>query len=268
MNYIFRAKLKILLSLPKFFTYKSKHEKGFCSVCGKQSFFLADKDNLKESLNCFSCNAWLRLRFLAEKIVETFTKENSKSLAELVNEKHFSQLKIYELQSEGSLHNVLKKCKNYVCSEYFDEIPNGTFYKGVRCEDLQKLTFPNGEFDLVIHTSVLEHVRKPVLAFEELYRILKKGGFLIFEVPVTNLWEKEIRQKTIQRIDTKTEKDVFLLEAVFHGDPLRKKGALVYTDFGLDFVGKIENIGFQVTVKSKFIENSAMSYVVVFVCKK
>ena len=35
---------------------------------------------------------------------------------------------------------------------------------------------------------------------------------------------------------------------VFHGDPLREEGALVYTDFGSDLNTIIENLGFSLEI--------------------
>ncbi len=45
--------------------------------------------------------------------------------------------------------------------------------------DIQRLPYPDGMFDAVISDQVLEHVKDPVRAINESYRVLKKGGVAI-----------------------------------------------------------------------------------------
>jgi SAM-dependent methyltransferase len=49
--------------------------------------------------------------------------------------------------------------------------------------DLRRLPFKDGSVDRVISCSVLEHVAKPEEAFAEMYRVVKKGGFVYLTVP-------------------------------------------------------------------------------------
>ena len=267
-KYVIKSKIRFVSRMPKYFRYMKEHRFGLCSVCGRKSIFLAHQENTRESLHCVYCNAWLRVRFHVEQIIKTFSSEGSNSLAELVKEEHFLRLHIYSAQAQGSIHNVLKKCPNYTCSEYFDNIEPGKFYKGTRCEDLQGLSFNDKEFDLVLHAAVLEHVRKPLLALKETYRVLKDGGHSIFTIPMTDLCAKKLREKSINRVDTSTEEDIFILEPIYHGDPLRKEGALVYTDFGLDTIDRLKEIGFGVEVKTMSLDNPLKNHIVVFICKK
>ena len=102
----------------------------------------------------------------------------------------------------------------------------------------------------------------------EQYRVLKPGGKLIFEVPITDLGIPGIREKSTKRVDTSGSEDVFILEPVYHGDPVRSEGALVYTDWGLDIIEFLENRGFEVRYKSIEIPGSEMSHAVVFICSK
>lgn len=53
----------------------------------------------------------------------------------------------------------------------------------VRIPPEQPLAFENESFDLVFHQDTLEHIEKPFLFLSEQYRILKKGGILIFGTP-------------------------------------------------------------------------------------
>ena len=59
--------------------------------------------------------------------------------------------------------------------------------------DICKLPFENNIYDLVFCNHVLEHVPDDQKAMSELYRVLKKGGTLIAQVPI-----KEDRLKTFE----------------------------------------------------------------------
>ena len=49
--------------------------------------------------------------------------------------------------------------------------------------DATQMTFPDNSFDVVIAISVMEHVSNPELFLSEVYRVLKKGGYLIIQTP-------------------------------------------------------------------------------------
>ena len=50
--------------------------------------------------------------------------------------------------------------------------------------DIRKLPFKNDIFDVVICNHVLEHIQDDELALSEIYRVLKKGGFSILQIPL------------------------------------------------------------------------------------
>lgn len=56
-------------------------------------------------------------------------------------------------------------------------------WKFTQVEKETTLPFKDGEFDLVYHHDVLEHVQKPFLFVKEQYRVLKNGGWLILTTP-------------------------------------------------------------------------------------
>jgi SAM-dependent methyltransferase len=105
---------------------------------------------------------------------------------------------------------------------------------GVRCENLEKLTFADGSFDLVITQDVFEHVLHPAPAFREIERVLRPGGAHVFTVPLYK------DRKTVVRAAGETNNITYLHKPMYHGNPVDKKGALVVTDWGddlLDFIG-------------------------------
>ena len=118
-------------------------------------------------------------------------------------------------------------------------IPLGGSRGGVRCESLEQLSYKNETFDLVISSDILEHVRKPMLAFAEIYRVLRPGGVHIFSIPV----EYPMPAQTIARVDVTGEVDVHLLPEHYHGDGAGGK-SLVYNDFGADVIRQLNHMGY------------------------
>ena len=58
---------------------------------------------------------------------------------------------------------------------------------GVRkAVDITNITFDDETFDLIMCTHVLEHIPDDRKAMSELYRVLKKGGIALLNVPVFN----------------------------------------------------------------------------------
>ena len=56
---------------------------------------------------------------------------------------------------------------------------------------------PNGSYDMVLMTEVLEHLEKPVEVLKEAYRILKPGGEIIITMPF--LWAVHADPEDFQR---------------------------------------------------------------------
>ena len=207
---------------------------GLCNICGKLTVFcgvnassLTPKKQ-RNDLACMRCGAVARNRALAAAVLDLYGG-TAQSLRALGRAGMLRELHIYNTTARGAVHAFLRTLPHYVCSEYFPDIPAGTLHGGVRCEDLQALSFPDATFDLVISEDVLEHVRSPGSALQEIRRVLKPGGYHVFTVPIFG-------DKTVVRVDTTTKEDVCVLPPLYHGDPLREKGALAYHDFGRDIV--------------------------------
>lgn len=59
----------------------------------------------------------------------------------------------------------------------------------VELADVCALPFPDGSFDLVLATDIIEHVEDDALALRELRRVMKPGGHLLLTVPTFQiLW--------------------------------------------------------------------------------
>lgn len=147
---------------------------------------------------------------------------------------------VCELSSSGPYAKFLvRSARSAHLSEYSTEVSLGDINNGVRCEDVQRLTYTNGSFDLVTHTEVMEHVPDDLSAFAELRRVLKPKGLMLFTVPFSG------QKETIERARRNGDAVIHLTEPVYHVDPWRNGlGILAFRDYGLDIVERLERAGF------------------------
>jgi SAM-dependent methyltransferase len=208
-----------------------------CNICGSDSsFHCLEGFTLRESI-CNRCGVSRRTSDLAGIILQTFCSGFKIPLS--CGLQYLARLSIFEAESTGILHDYLEVLPHFICSEYYDDMKPGTVNTdGIRCEDLRQTTFPDSCFDLIVTQDVLEHVSNPHAAFEEIFRILRPGGYHIFTVPYHEGW------KTRTRINGSGNDERDRLPRIFHYDRLRKEGAPVYTDFGSDLVAILEGYGF------------------------
>jgi SAM-dependent methyltransferase len=149
-------------------------------------------------------------------------------------------LDAYELSSGGAVLSHLRRhCRSVAASELLDDVPPGTARDGIRCEDVQRLSFADGSFDLCTSTEVFEHVPDDRAGFRELHRVLRPRGHLLFTVPMAGA-------TTVERARLVEGECVHLLPPVYHGDRLTGAGTvLVYRDYGEDIVQRLRDCGFR-----------------------
>jgi SAM-dependent methyltransferase len=208
---------------------------GYCHVCGQDetfhSFEPLDFPCKRNSFICQNCGASGRNRHIAKSILERFPLENKvNSLTEFAD--YFTG-NVFVTSSKGAIPDALAKLKGLVCSEYIDGVAAGEFKDSVLCQDIQRTSFQDDSFDLVITEDVLEHVPFPEQAFLEIKRILRPGGHHISTIPVK--WDLE---KSRPRAIIKDGVLSNLLEPEFHLDPTRAEGILAFTDYGQDIVDR------------------------------
>jgi len=151
----------------------------------------------------------------------------------------FAKQKVYELSARGPLFNFLRShVADLRYSEYFDDVEPGTVRDGVVCQDVQRLTFADGCFDLCTSTEVMEHVGDDRLAFAEIRRVLRPGGAFIFTVPLSD-------GPTVERALLRNGAIEHLLPAAYHTDRIRgPRSVLVFRDYGPDVIERLQRAGF------------------------
>ncbi|AFY90027.1 class I SAM-dependent methyltransferase [Chroococcidiopsis thermalis] len=215
------------------------HKLGRCNVCGKISLFVClDVDLARNNMYCMFCRSSSRKRHVA-KIILSEVIQNTPSISCIPKKQ---SLKIYSTDTNDAFYKVLSNYDSYTSSIFSPNIKTGTeIHERVFCQNLEKLTFDNETFDLVITEDVFEHVRDYQRGFSEVNRVLKTGGYHIFTVPCY------FDRPTLVRVDTSTDEDVYLLPPEYHGDKIRGK-ILAYRTFGIDLFHFLHSLGFETRV--------------------
>jgi SAM-dependent methyltransferase len=151
-----------------------------------------------------------------------------------------SGLHVYELSSRGPLVDWLRRrAGRLTVSEWFDGAAPGQVVGGVMCQDVQRLTFAPGSFDVCTSTEVYEHVPDDARAFAEVRRVLRPGGRLVFSVPIADA------PATVERAVLEGGAVRHLEPPEYHGDRLRGPGrVLAFRTYGRDVEDRVAAAGF------------------------
>ena len=192
----------------------------------------------RENNFCTHCLSNYRIRSHARTILKVF---NQKKISDFISFlKKNPSFSIYETANYWVFRNrKIKKLKNYIVSEFHPNFPFGEKIKGIRNENLEKLTFQKQSFDLVITGEVLEHVADLSKSLTEIYRILKIGGYHIFTTPVNY----SIKKTRLRATKSKNNSVKHLLPPILHGNDVAS-GILAFRDFGADIDKIVKNHGF------------------------
>jgi ubiquinone/menaquinone biosynthesis C-methylase UbiE len=130
---------------------------------------------------------------------------------------------------EQCFYKLFKAMPNleYVTGDYNSPIADHHF-------DLHHAPFADNTFDVIFCHHVLEHVEDSEQCMSELYRMMKPGGFGIFQIPQDVNRYETYEDKTIT-----SEKDREI--HFWQKDHVRL--------FGLDYKDKLAAAGFKVTVE-------------------
>lgn len=216
---------------------------GICPVCSLHVSFTGFTDNVRESGFCSNCGSTNRQRQMAESVRLSLKIGGSDRF------RFPPGFTIFNTESNGSFHKVLSSTGRYTCSEFFGpDVERGSLINGVMHQDLQRLTFADDVFDLVLSSDVFEHMPRPYDAHREVLRVLRPGGRHIFTVP----FNPGAAPDDVRAIEKDGEIEYFG-EKLYHGDPVRPdEGVLVWTIFGTDMLAKLERLGFEVTWRNMY----------------
>ncbi len=196
--------------------------KGHCATCDQDVEFIAHNAWLRDHFFCSKCGSIPRERALMHVIDTYFPQWRTAAIHES------------SPGGRGASTRLAKECPAYRTSQYFRGHEPGSMVEGVRCENLESLTFPDESFDLHVTQDVLEHVFHPSKVFREIARTLKPGGMHIFTVPLVNKAEASRLRAVLENGEPR-----YLVEDIYHGNPIGDGKSLVTIDWGYDICRKI-----------------------------
>ncbi len=197
---------------------QKKWQKVTCNVCNWQGRkflnFYVGYDHIYRNAVCPNCYSQPRHR-----AYYVYLKQMLSNLDKKVKVLHFAP--------EGYITDLLRSYKNI---DYLsvDIDP----HKAMRKEDITKLSFRDESFDIIICIHVFEHIDDDKTAMREVYRVLKKGGQALLDVPINVNSETTFEDPTITSPEARTK-------AYWQWDHVRL--------YGLDFKDKLAAAGFDVT---------------------
>lgn len=148
----------------------------------------------------------------------------------LKNKSNFftDQLSVMHIAPEQCFHGKFKKQKNlnYTTGDLVSPIADLHF-------DLHKIPLEDNQYDVIFCNHVLEHVEDDHQCMKELHRIMKPGGWGIFQVPIDSTRTETYEDPTIT---TPEERE----KHFWQYDHVRL--------YGLDYPDKLRAAGFDVEI--------------------
>jgi SAM-dependent methyltransferase len=219
---------------------------GMCPICGHATVFWKFSDNLRETGICVFCRSTNRHRQIASVFLNAISEQlevHFSSIHHFISKaRKYQKLTIYNTETCNPLHQQLKAYPGYIASEYMGEqYQSGEVVQQILHQDLMATSFASNSIDVMVSSDVFEHIPDPYQAFAEVHRILKPGGKHIFTVPFyQEAYRDEVR--TVLATDGTLQ---HLLPPIYHHDPLRPEGIIVFTIFSMEMLLKLSDLGYE-----------------------
>ena len=228
----------------KTFAFEAK-----CNICSTTQTFRASDDY-------WHCRSGLRAAACPLKVCIPRHRALAAALFSVYSRERVASLRIHE-SSPSSLGLSLwleRACPDYVMSGYFPDRPFGSTINGLRNENLEAQTFPDEEFDVVLHMDVMEHMFAPFQALREIKRTLRPDGVCLFTAPT---YPERVKSEQVAFFENGGIRIVG--EPEYHGNPQNEKGSLVTWRYGYDLPLSIHReTGFDVEVRRWYAPRKAI----------
>jgi SAM-dependent methyltransferase len=219
---------------------------GHCPICEDERSFVAERQDdldprwhggwFRGDLKCTVCRAPPRERVIADALNRLAPG--------------WRHLDIHECSPGGWAfsYKLRAQAPKYVATQYDTGFPFGQMHASGkwRNEDLERQTFADESFDIVITQDVFEHLFHPGRAMREIARTLRPGGFALMTVPVVRGWGPTQRRARI--VHGQVE---HLLPPEYHGNPVGDGRSLVTVDWSYHIGSYLaQQSGLSVTVST------------------
>ena len=166
------------------------------------------------------------------------------------------KIRLLHFAPEPAFHKIFKTCNNIS----YDTIDLNSPLAEIKA-DICDLPIENDTYDYILCNHVLEHIDDDIKAMNELYRVLKKGGIGIFQIPID-----------IERKNTFEDPSIT--------SPKQRNKIFGQYDhvriYGMDYFDRLKSVGFsvnQIYYGEKLSEEEIFKYClskneIIPVCKK
>jgi SAM-dependent methyltransferase len=197
-----------------------------CPFCGWQGpSFLPNGIDVRQNARCPKCDSLERHRLYYLYLKNVIPADR--------------RVKVLHFAPEKILTRLFQSFRNV---DYLSADLDPT--KAMVKQDITAITYPEASFDIIFCSHVLEHIPDDLLALRELRRVLKPNGFAILQVPVKDIFNGRVIDKTYEDFTIT--------------DPRERENAFGQHDhvrvYGRDFKDRIEKAGFNVRI-DKFAES-------------
>ena len=166
------------------------------------------------------------------------------------------KIRLLHFAPEPAFHKIFKNCNNIS----YDTIDLNSPLAEIKA-DICDLPIENDTYDYILCNHVLEHIDNDIKAMRELYRVLKKGGIGIFQIPID-----------VERKNTFEDPSIT--------SPKQRNKIFGQYDhvriYGMDYFDRLKSVGFsvnQIYYGEKLSEEEIFKYClskneIIPVCKK
>jgi SAM-dependent methyltransferase len=207
--------IRISILFMRFAAFFYQGDQVECPVCGGRfrKFLPYGYNQVRKNVLCPKCLSLERHRLLW-----LFLKNRTDFFT--------ASLKVLHIAPEQCFYKLFRKMINlsYVTADLESPLADIKL-------DIQHMPFAEGEFDVVICNHVLEHVPDDRKAMREIFRVLKKGGYAVLQVPANYTMEH-------------THEDPSITDPAEREKQFRQKDH--YRLYGRDYLNRITEAGFHV----------------------
>lgn len=202
---------------------------GYCPICETEVRFRAESDKIipkewygawfRGALRCSECRSPPRERAIAHVLACLEPDWRSKV--------------VHEASPGGWAFSrkLRAECARYVPSQFDPAMEPGAVHPrfGWRNENLERQTFADSAFDIVIAQDVFEHLFRPGQAAREIARTLRSDGLCLLTVPAVQRFGRSVR-----RAEETSAGVRHILPETYHGSPVGDGRSLVTVDWSYD----------------------------------